>query len=184
MRQATLVLIVLSLTFGACGGGGSDVIGGGDQSSLNVVFTPDPANPGSANTVGLQASGTAGDLVTVAVGVTSIANLFGFSADVTYDPAQLEFLDFAAGGLLESGGNQVAYQVISMSGQVVVGASRTEGAAGGTDGPGTLVRLTFRVLQVGAGQVGFASASLLDAQAPPQTISGTQWFGGTVEASE
>jgi len=183
-----IVLSLFVVTALACGGGsdGSPIPGGsGESNNLVASFTPDEPGPGAAS-IAMADGGVSGPVVSVRVNVTDVDNLFTADFGVTYDPALVEFIDWSPGFILEDGGNRPSYLLgTSQSGLVTVGASRTGGASGGVDvvGTRTLIILTFRARAAGASSIGFQSASLLDAQAPPQTISGLSWHGGALTAN-
>jgi len=186
--KAILILVVaaaLASVAGCSGGGGGsdgDVIGGGGSTLLNVSFAPDTPAPGAGTVAIDQFSATPGS-ATVSIEVTDVPNVFGVGFDVVWDPAVAEYVTWAPGTLLESGGNQPAYQVsLIQPGLLVVGASRT--GASGVDAVGSvpLIRLTLRGLAVGSTPVTLENASLLDGQAPPQEIPSLIWSGGTLTA--
>ena len=185
--KAILILLVaaaLACAAGCSGGGGSDgdVIGGGGSTLLNVSFAPDTPAPGAA-TVALDLFSAPPGSVTVAVEVTDVPNVFGAGFDMVWDPAVAEYVSWAPGTLLESGGNQPAYQVaLIQPGLLVVGASRTGASSVDAVGSVPLIRLTLRGLAVGSTPVALENASLLDGQAPPQGIPSLNWSGGTLTA--
>jgi hypothetical protein len=189
MRRTTgtLTLILLATAF-ACGGGGSGGGGSaipgdpGGSSNLAGSFTPDQPNP-SAGMVTMAAAGSSGAVVTVRIDVTDLSDLFGADFDIVFPATRVEFVNWTAGSVLETGGADVSYLVNSTQpGQIVVGASRNGGGGGGADvvGTGTLIYLQFRVRVAGSATLAFRSATLLDAQSPPQSVPGLTWHGGTL----
>jgi hypothetical protein len=189
-NPALLIIPVLAVLMGCGGGGdggGEGVIGGGGGSSnLVVTLTPDEPNP-TSNTVSVtSAPGSGGgNLIVVQLDVTGTNSLFGASFDITYDAAAVTYIDWNAGTALETGGYAVSYQAAtSPAGRLIVGASRTGGAPG-VDIVATtpLVYLTFQVTQPGTFALTFENAELLNAQSPPQSMSGLSWYGGTLVAN-
>jgi hypothetical protein len=175
------VLLVSSLATAACGGGGD---GGTIGSDIAASFVPDQPSPGAA-TVNMTWDSSIGDTATLQVRVTNTDDVYGAAFDVVYDPSRVTFVTWAPGALLESGGHVPNYAVNSPEpGRVVVGASR-KGNVSGVDvvGSRVLIRLVFRVTEVGSSAVAFQAASLIDAALPPQDISGTTWFGGALVGS-
>jgi len=182
---ASLAAVCLGVAV-SCGGGGtseSPVPGDpGGSTNLAGSFTPTQADPGDG-TVAMALDGASGDLVTVAVNVTGVNDVFSADFEVTYDPQQAEFINWSAGTLLETGGNAPSYFLTAtQAGLLTVGATRTGGGSGGVDvgASQTLIHLLFRVREPGASDLGFQRASLLDAQDPPQPIAGLSWYGGTL----
>jgi hypothetical protein len=189
MRLLHGIALSLFLTAAlACGGGSDgDPVPGGSGESSNLVgsFTPDESTPG-ADSIAMADGGVSGPVVSIRVNVTEVDDLFTADFGVSFDPALVEFVSWSPGLVLESDGNRPSYLIgTSQPGLINVGASRTGGAAGGVDvgGTGTLIILTFRARAAGASTIAFEGASLLDAQAPPQTISGLSWHGGTLAAN-
>jgi len=186
MRTLAIITTLLALMFAlGCGGGGEEDsgIGGGSGGSNNLAgsLTPDEPNPGPGS-VSMQPGATSGNLVVIECTVTDASDVFGTAFDVTFDPTMAEYVSWAAGDLLEQGGQTVAYQLsVSAPGRLVVGASRAGSATGSTAGGNRIViELTFRVLQPGSSVVNYDNASLLDAQSPPQAIGGVTWHAATL----
>lgn len=151
------------------------------EAGIVASFVPGEPNPGS-NTVSMFENATDGDLATIDITATDIQNVFGATFDVVFDPSVVSFVSWAPGELLEQGSADVNYQVAQGGvDRIVVGATRT-GSAGGTDAVGStpLIRLTFRVVQVGASGMMFENQALVDDQSQPQAIPGLTWFGGTL----
>lgn len=182
---ATPALICLAVAV-SCGGGGAAESpipeDPGGTTTLAAGFTPEQASPGDG-TVAMALGSSSGNLVTIEVNVTGVDDVFSADFDVTYDPDQAEFVNWSAGTLLESGGNTPSYLLTATQpGTLTIGATRTGGGAGGIDvgSSETLIRLVFRVTEVGASTLGFERANLLDAQDLPQQIPGLSWHGGTL----
>lgn len=149
---------------------------------LNGGFAPQEPNPGP-DTTAMDLGSATGDLVTVRVEVTDTDGVYAAAFDVTYDPSMASYVAFTPGSLLEQAGHSPTYQVNASSpGRVVVGVSRN-GNVPAVDAMGTnnhLISLTFRVRQAGSAPLTFGSPALYDGQAPPQPLSGIQWFGGSL----
>lgn len=192
VRAALIPLVAISLAT-ACGGGGRAPIapdtgigGGGGSTALAGSFSPSSASPGPDEVALAAGAGSSGDLVDVRVDVAGVADVFGASFDVVYDAQAATFVNWSPGTLLETGGSGVQYQVSNVTpGLVVVGATRTGGAAGGVDATGAVpaIHLFFRVRQPGTTSLAFRNADLLDGQSPPQTVPGLSWSGGTLVAN-
>jgi hypothetical protein len=179
MLVATLLILA-----SACGGGGdgekddsgSALDPGTGGSGLTASFTADQPSPG-ANTVSLAQDGTSGDAVTVAVRITDVLGVHVAAFDVAYDSSAVQYVGWAAGNLLEQGGNTPTYQVAAQSGRVVVGISRQGSNSTSAVGSRTAIDLTFRVLQAGSHTLTLDNAFLRNGTLA--TISGVSWFGGT-----
>jgi hypothetical protein len=128
--------------------------------------------------------GTAGDLVTVAVNLTDISNVYGAAFSITFDPARAAFTGWSPGAVLETGGHAPTYQIDdAQPGTVIVGATRNGNVSGvNVTGSRTLVRMTFRVLVEGSTALAFSAPELYDAAVPPQAIAGVTWHAGALQA--
>lgn len=188
MRTLAIITTLLALVFAlGCGGGGDDSgIGGGSGGSNNLTANLIPEEPGpGSGSVSMQPGALSGNLVVIECTVTDANDVFGAAFDVTFDPTTAEYVSWAAGDLLEQGGQTVAYQVTnSAPGRLVVGASRAGSASGSTaSGNRVVIELTFRVIAPGSSDVNWDNASLLDAQSPPQAISGVNWYAARFVAN-
>ena len=182
-RILTGLLAVFVCLSAACGGGsgGGGGAGPGPGGGLAAGFVADEPSPGS-DTVNSGQGNASNDLVTVLVNVTDTNGIYAAAFDLLYDSAQVTYVGWTPGTLLEQGGNAVIYDVgTPQSGQLVVSASR-QGNVPGANVSGTraVVGLTFRVEQVGNSPISFQSNTLLDGQQQPQPIPGIAWFGGTL----
>jgi hypothetical protein len=190
MRATFGILTAFLITAAvACGGGDSadKTIGGGSGGSSNLVgdFLPDQPAP-VANVVAMKKGGASGNLVTIEITVTDVSGLFGADFDVAYDTSRVQYVNWRGGSVLESGGQSVSYLVeAAQPGRLVVGASRQGAAAGGVNvtGTQTMIEFTFRAIQAGSSGVKFESATLFNAQSPPQRIPGITFAGGTLTAN-
>lgn len=181
LSWTAFLLLPATLACGGGGGGGGVVPGGGG--SLTATFVPDTASPGPNSSV-MGLGGASGDLVTVAVNLTDVSNVYGAAFSVTYDPARVSFQGWAVGTVLESGGQTPTYQIDeAQAGTLVVGATRNGNVPGvNVTGTKTLVRLTFRVNAEGSTPLQFSSPELYDGAVPPQPISAVTWSAGAIAA--
>ncbi len=188
-RGPALAGTVLAALLVACGGGsgggteGADPTGAEKSGGVALAFTADEPNPGPASS-SLAIETLVGDTAGLRVSVREVDDVRSASLDVTFDPAKVDFVDWSAGDLLESGGQQPFYLVAEQPGRVVIGVSLS-GSGPGIDvgAPLSLVRLTFRALGPGSSHLAFENMALLDAQAVPQEIPGIAWHGGTLSAN-
>jgi len=168
----------------ACsGGGGGDVVTGGPSSGISASFVAEQPAPG-AGAISMVQYTAVGDLVTVNLRVTDTNGVYGAAFDVVYNPSLVRYEDWASGVLLEQGGHSPNYTVqVPQAGRVVVGASRNGDVSGANAvGSRVVIRLVFRATAVGSSPISFQAPSLIDDQFPPQEISGTSWFGGSLNA--
>ena len=185
-RTRWAVLLGLVSLVAACGGGGDgggDTVVTGPSSGISASFVAERPAPG-AGTVSMVQYTAVGDVVTVNLRVTDTNGIYGAAFDVVYDPSRVRYEDWASGVLLEQGGHSPNYTVqVPQAGRVVVGASRN-GAVSGVNAVGSrvMIRLVFRATAVGSSQISFQAASLIDDQFPPEDITGTSWFGGSLNA--
>lgn len=192
MRQTSSVftIIMVAAALGCSGGGegAASVVGGGGGGSTTVAgfFSSADPSPGAntVSTTGTSGSGGSANLVTLNVNVTGTNDVFGAAFDLQFDPAMAEFVNWTAGNLLETGGQNVTYQVnATQPGQVVVGASRTGGTSGtNAAGTVTLIRLTLRVTQAGSSLVTLENGALYGSQST-QAMPGIAFSGGTLAAN-
>lgn len=184
--RSYLVLLLLAGVFSCGGGGGGGASSPGPAPSVVGSFTADQPNPGNGDVaLGPVAGGSAGDQVAVEVSVTGVNDVFTASFDVIYDANLVEFVNWARGSALETGGT-VSYLVnAAQPGRLQVGVSCTgcpQGVNIGATAP--LIELIFRMRQAGTSSVSFANEALLNSQAPaPAPIPGLSWFGGTFVAN-
>lgn len=186
-RAQWAVLLGLVSIAAACGGGGGggDKVVGGPTSNLSANFVGDQLSP-AANQITLAQQTAFSDVVTVAVWVTDISNVYGAAFDLVYNPSLVRYEGWEPGVLLEQGGYSPNYTVeVPQAGRVVVGVSRMGNVRGANAvGTRTLIRLVFRATAVGSSPVAFQAASLIDDGFPPEEILGTSWFGGTLNATQ
>lgn len=184
---ASTLCLATSLACGGGGGGAGATIdgGGGAGTLLAATFVSDQASPPGAGTVGVTEAESSSNLVTLAVRVTDVADIFTVGFDVNFNPALVQYVSWAPGTLLETGGESVIYNVAPHADKVVVGASRVSPASGAdVTGSQTVVRLTFRVTQAGSSPVPLTGGFLLDSQPPgPSEIQGISWSGGQILAN-
>jgi len=178
----TILSLTLAVTISCGGGGGGDSSTGGGTTIVAADFTPLDLNPG-ANTVSAQGSASS-NIVTLSVMVTGTSGVYGASFDLVYDPAVAEFAGYSPGNLLETGGQQVTYQVnAQQAGRVIVGVARTTGVGVNAGVSTALIQLRLRAIHAGASQIRFENADLLNANNPPTEIVGIAFTGGTLTAN-
>ena len=88
----------------ACSSGGSDT--GPVIPGLAGGFTPDQGSPGS-DTVSAGQGGASVDLVTVEINVTNVDDVYAAAFDLLFDSAQVTYMGWSAGNMLEQGGTSV-----------------------------------------------------------------------------
>jgi hypothetical protein len=176
-----IAILTLAMTI-SCGGGGGDSPAGGGTTIVAVDFTPTDLNPG-ANTVSALGSSSS-NIVTLSVMVTGTPGVYGASFDLVYDPDVVEFAGWSKGNLLETGGQQVTYQVnAQQSGRVIVGVARTTGVGIDAGVSTALVQLRLRARAAGVSPIRFENADLLNSNNPPTEIVGIAFTGGTLTAN-
>ena len=176
-----IAILTLAMTVSCGGGGGDDSIGGGSD-IVAADFTPTDLNPG-ANTVSALGSSSS-NIVTLSVMVTGTAGVYGAAFDLVYDPGVVEFAGWSPGNLLETGGQQVTYQVnANQAGRVIVGVARTTGAGIDAGVSTALIQLRLRATSSGTSPIRFENADLLNSNNPPTEIVGIAFTGGTLTAN-
>jgi hypothetical protein len=96
----------------------------------------------------------------------------------------VEFAGWAPGNLLETGGQQVTYQVnAQQSGRVIVGVARTTGVGIDAGVSTALIQLRLRATSAGTSAISFQNADLLNSNNPPTEIVGIAFTGGTLTAN-
>ncbi len=172
---------ILLLPLLACGGGG-----GSSATTPPTVPEPAilfiPAGIGAAGSLDLVASSTSATRLTVALEVSSVADLYGLSFDMTFPPSLLSFVSAQEENYLSADGAlSTSFQAVeNPTGNLVVGLSRL-GDVAGAGGSGVLLLLTFEALSSGEGQLSFPSSTAFDAAGEP--IPGLSWNGGTVRTT-
>jgi hypothetical protein len=179
-RILTLSLLAFVVVAASCGSGGSGSGGGApdEQSGLAAGFVADQPSPG-AETVSAGQDSASNDIVVVEINLTDTSGVHGVAFDLNYDANQADYLGYDEGSLLEEGGASVNYFVAeSTPGKIVVSATRLgSGSGADADGTETVIRLTFRVEEVGASPVSFSASYVLD-DAGANQMPGIGWFGG------
>ena len=121
----------------------------------------------------------------MAVNVSDVSNLGSVAFDVTFDPSMVEFVGWSGGSVLpgcQPAGGTLCL-VTEQPGRLIVGMAVTGSGGVGVVVTGTtpLIYLSFRAIQAGGSQLGFANAAL---QFPAVVdIPGTTWHGGAVVAN-
>jgi len=177
-RTLTIVGMFAILAAGVgCSSGGSG--GGPVQSGLSAGFVADQPSP-AADTVNASTGSANNDMITVQINVTDTAGVYSAGFDLIYDPNQVTYSGWSPGALLEQGGFAGDYLVSEIQpGQLVVSAGRV-GNVPGANASGTVpvIRITFRVDQVGSSNISFQANNLLDDQQQPHPS--IAWFGGSL----
>jgi general secretion pathway protein D len=122
-----------------------------------VLLTPASVKVGANALVGLQLE------------VKDAKDLFAAPVRIKYDPEMLEFKDAVQGDLLNRDGKQVVFARQTPRGSAGVAQiqlNRVPGA-GGIDGSGTLLTLTFQARKGGTSQVTVESLTLRDTKLQP-----------------
>jgi len=179
----TILLLLGTLASGCSGGSGSEpdvILGGGGGSTLYVPsFQPDQPAPGSG-TVAMEQAIALGDAVTVAIGVTGATNVQSASMEITFDPIEVEYVDWSCGDLLFPCPGAMLVDP-NVPGHLLIGVAQL-GSGPGVDvtGTKTLIRLTFRAIGPGPSQLDFdpTATALLDPDL--QDIPGIEWSGGWI----
>jgi general secretion pathway protein D len=117
-----------------------------------------------------------GEKVTVQVNVTNVKDLAAAPMRLKYDAAILNLVEVRAGGFLGEMGKQVIFSEVRsrQGGESKIQLQRLAGA-GGVDGSGTLLTLTFQAKGAGTASISVADFSLRDSKlqtlhaTPPET---------------
>ena len=179
-RNALLAgcLMVVSAML-ACGGG-SD---GGSKTSGTCLTFAAAASPAPGMVVMREGSASTCDRAAIDLVATDVADVFGASFTVSFDPDLVDYDGYSvSGSALTSDGAQVEVLATPGHGQLVFGISRFL-TPDGIDVSGTapLVRLYFRNLdRTGSGALALPTGSLDDDSTPPQEIPGVTWHAGTI----
>jgi hypothetical protein len=178
---AMLAVAVLSVFPSAgCGSSGG---GGVVTPALTLTYAP-VAGTGLTTVTTASGAGSTVNIAVVEVFVTGVLDVLTASFTLNFDPASVAFLDFdTVGSHLGSDGTTIQPIVQqTQSGELTVGLTRL--AATGIDFNGTqlLIRIRFaRAASSGTSTLVFGNNDLLDSMAPPQSITGVQWFGGSFQ---
>ncbi|MEN6535425.1 MAG: cohesin domain-containing protein [Bryobacteraceae bacterium] len=133
------------------------------QAQPQISFSPGviEAKPGSKVTVKLQAE--------------NMRDLFSAPMRITFDPAVLKLTDVARGELLSSDGKDIIFtrNILNEKGEASINLGRQPGA-GGIDGSGTLVTLTFEVIGEGTATIAAPDVTLNSSQMQPVLTASPQ----------
>ena len=178
---AALTLVALSiLPAGGCGGSSVGAV----TSALTFTYVPSTGPSPSVTTV-LGVASTA-SVAEIEIHVTDVLDVLTASFTLDYDPATVGYLDFdAAGSHLASDGVTIQpFVQLTRPGVVTVAVTRLGATGIDFDGSQFLIKIRFlRVTSSGTSALTFGNNELLDAMAPPQPISGVQWFDGTFQVN-
>jgi len=194
-RSVLLILALLGCAAAmACGGGGGG--GGGTlPPGISATFTATTPSP-SGTAITMQPGTSSGADFSVQIRVDSINNFFGAGFRVTYNPANVSFMDFSVANSFISGtGVTTQFLATPLSaGTLAVTATRQGANEVGVDS-GTqalLITLNFRATSAaGANAFAFGSAatrevvSCATAGQACTTVSDASiaWSGGTLVAN-
>ncbi len=153
--------------------------------TIVLTYVPAPGT-GLATVSTASGAGSTDGMAEVEIYVTGVLDVFTASFTLSFDAASVAFLDFdVAGSHLGSDGATIQPIVQqTQSGELTVGLTRLGATATGIDFNGTqlLMRIRFvRAASSGTSTLTFGNNDLLDAMAPPQSIPGVQWFGGSFQ---
>jgi hypothetical protein len=107
---------------------------------------------------------TQGQSVTVDVDVDSIADLYAYQFDFSFDPTILQATSVAEGGFLSGAGSTLFFPgtIDNVGGTITTNANSLETAVSGASGGGALVRFMFLAIAPGASQNDISNVLLLD----------------------
>lgn len=172
---AFAVAVSLALSLTACGGSRRAV-----APVFVLTYAPDPGAGSSVTTA--SGSGSTDNIAVVEIYVTDVLAVLTASFTLEFDPGKVTFLDFNdTGSHLESDGATIQPIVQqTQAGRLTVGLTRLAMTGIDFNGAQFLMRVRFsRAADSGMSALTFSNADLLDDTAPPQSIPGVQWFGGT-----
>jgi hypothetical protein len=135
----------------------------------------------------MQSGGTSGNVFTIRIAVKDVADFFGASFHVTYDPASAAFDSASSSGsFLIGGGVGTSFNAaVVVPGDLAVVATRLQNGPGTVPGvdvtDGTLVVLTFRATAATSGNT-FGFGAPREADGPDGTRLTVLWSGGTLTA--
>jgi len=169
----------------SCGGGS----GGGVIAEVvsDADFRPDAAPP-AANSMTLQSSSTAADVITLDVVITDTAGVFSAAFDLVFDPVDVVYLASEQGGFLGGDGADTQFLVTATAGRLVVGLSRVQGGTNAVpdvdaDGSETLASFRLRLMRPRTSRVEFDQTeprSVRGRDGVPRSVS---WSGGALVGS-
>ncbi len=103
-----------------------------------------------------------GETFTLNLTVKNVYNLAGFELDIVFDAAVLKAISINEGDFLSKDGGQTFFQEgnINNAGGKIIGINGAFIGAGGVDGNGTLLTITFEAKTAGRGAVQLSKAKL------------------------
>ncbi len=185
-RSAILPTAIIAFLLLSCGGGNN---GGGNTPPppppQGATFTPE-ATPSAPRIIVNGPSSRQVGTITIDVYADSIsAPTYGVAFDMDFDPTIVTFNGSQQGVFLDKGFQpQLSYQAATATGaqpnpgKLIVSATRL-GNIGGVTGSGTIISLTFNILNKG-GQtsLAFSNNNLLDVNGQP--LPGINWSAGKI----
>ena len=177
---AFALVATLAVPWGGCGSSG-----GGGVMTPTIVLTYVPApGMGAATVTTTSGSGSTDGIAVVEIYVTDLLDVLTASFTLSFDTGSVAYFDFdVAGSHLASDGAAIQPIVQQIqSGELTVGLTRLGAIGIDFNTTQLLMRIRFvRVASSGTSTLTFGNNSLLDAMAPPQSIPGVQWFGGSFQ---
>jgi len=172
--------MLLILPSAGCGSSGSAVM------APALMLTYAPATGASPSVTTALGAASSASVAQIEIYVNDVLDVLTASFTLDYDPTTVSFLDFdAAGSHLASDGTTIQpFVQLTQPGQVTVGVTRLGATGIDFNGGQLLMRIRFvRVASSGTSTLTFGNNELLDSTAPPQPISGVQWFGGSFQVN-
>lgn len=173
---------MLAVPLTGCGSSGG---GGVMVPTIMLTYAPAPGT-GPARVTTVYGAGSTAVTAVVEIHVTGVLDVLTASFKLNFDPVSVAFLDFdVVGSHLVSDGAAIQPVVQqTQAGQLTVGLTRLSATGIDFNGTQLLMRIRFvRVATSGTSALTFGNNSLLDSMAPPQSIPGVQWFGGSFQTN-
>ena len=175
---ALLVLAVLSILPSAgCGNSGGVM-------APAIMFNYAPASGPSPSVTTVLGPASTSSVAEIEIYISGVPDVLAASFTLDYDQATVVFLDFdvAASHLVSDGAAIQPIVQQTQTGQVTVGVTRLGATGIDFDQTHLLIRIRFlRAASSGTSALTFGNNELLNSMAPPQPISGVQWFGGNFQ---
>lgn len=152
---------------------------GNGGSQFTAGFVPQTTGPEALSVYTLQYSAE-GATVTVGVYAQDLADAYGLSFTLVWNPLLFQYMSAAEGSFLSTGGTATTFLTSLENGQqgrLVVGISRLGQVAGAT-GSGLVCTVTFQAVGTGETGLSYEQAFVLDSLGNALGIS--NWYGGTL----
>jgi hypothetical protein len=170
---ASAVAAIVAVTLAGCGG---------SPTAPAIVLTYVPLLGSGPAVTTAAGNGSSDSIAVVEINVTDVPDVLSASFTLEFDAAAVTFLDFdTTGSHLGSDGTTVQPIVQqTQAGRLTVGLTRLAVNGIDFDGTGLLLRVRFaRSADSGTSALAFSNNDLLGDTAPPQSIPGVRWFGGS-----